>query len=117
MDWVVLILAGFGALMVIGYFANKRAEERKAEELRQRREYLLRKYGDAHTVEDIINGVIRQGMTSEMVVDSWGAPVDVDERVFKTKTAHTYKYHQTGRNQFASRVKLENGIVVGWKQR
>lgn len=117
MEWAVIILLGLSALMVAAYFANKRAEQRKAEELRQRREYLMRKYGDAEIVEDIINGVIRQGMTYEMVIDSWGKPADVDERVFKTKTSHTFKYHQTGRNQFASRVKLENGIVVGWKQR
>jgi len=68
-------------------------------------------------VEDVMSGIIRQGMTAEMVVDSWGSPEAVDEKIYETKTANTYRHHQAGRNQFASRVMLEDGGVVGWKRR
>lgn len=116
MDWK--IIAFISVFLIVAAFAmHSHQEAKKAEEARKRKEYLVGKYGNGDLVEDLINGIIRQGMTEEMVVDSWGPPVDVDERVFKTKTSRTFKYHQTGRNQFASRVKLENGIVVGWKQR
>lgn len=117
MEWVLIVAVGVVVLLVFGYFINKREEARKAEERRMRREHLMRKYGDAGIVNDILAGTIRQGMTVEQVIDSWGQPAAIDERVFKTKTSRTFKYGQTGRNQFRERVTIENGVVVGWKQR
>jgi hypothetical protein len=82
---------------------------------KRRRERLMAKYGDPQIVEAIIRRQVWQGMTKEQLLDSWGAPVDTSNKVFKTKIRETYKYNQTGRNRFRSRVMLENEIVIGWQ--
>jgi len=84
---------------------------------KKRRERLMAKYGDANVVDGIMNQKIWQGMSDEQLIDSWGSPVAKDHKIYKTKISETYKYNQTGRNRFGSRVKVENGIVVGWEQR
>lgn len=82
----------------------------------KRREHLMAKYSDANLVDIIMQKKIFEGMSTEQLIDSWGHPVAKDHKVLKTKISETFKYNQTGRNRFASRVMLENGIVVGWKQ-
>jgi hypothetical protein len=74
----------------------------------------MEKYGDAEIVDRIMNKVVWQGMATEHLLDCLGSPVAIDKKVYKTKTSHTYKYGQTGKNRFSRRVILENGIVVGW---
>jgi hypothetical protein len=54
-------------------------------------------------------------MTVEQLVKSWGSPVDIDCEIVKTRKKETWKYGQTGKNRFANRIYLENGIVIGWK--
>ena len=88
-----------------------------AQKKKKRREALLLKYGDAELVERILARRIWQGQTGEQLLDSLGRPVDIDERVLKTKTKHTWKYNQTAKNRFALRITLENGVVVGWDQK
>lgn len=88
----------------------------KAYAEQKRRKYLIAKYHDIQIVDMIMAKKIWQGMTSEQLIDSWGAPEAKDHRVFKTKVAETLKYGQTGKNRFTSRVMLEDGIVVGWKR-
>lgn len=80
-----------------------------------RRTLLMRRYDDAEMVATILSGQIAQGMTAEMVIDTWGKPADMDERVMKTKTKQEMKYDQTGKNRFGTRVYLEDGVVVGWE--
>jgi len=89
----------------------------QSENTKRRRQELLEKYGDESVVERIMNRIIWQGMSQEQLIDSWGRPVAKDQKVYKTKIAETFKYNQTGKNQFKDRVLLENGFVVGWKQR
>jgi len=43
-----------------------------------------------------------------------GRPVDIDQRVMKTRVREVWKYRQTGKGRFALRITLENNIVVGW---
>jgi len=97
---------------------KRQAEERRRleEEFRQRREQLVAKYGSEQIADDILAHKIWQGMTSEQLVDSWGQPEDLDEKVYKQKTKKTWKYGQTGKNRYSQRVYTENGVVVGWKQ-
>jgi hypothetical protein len=59
---------------------------------------------------------IWQGMTKEQLVDSWGRPEDVDQKVYKTKTKEIWKYGQMGKNRYRERVYAEDGVVVGWQQ-
>ena len=56
-----------------------------------------------------------QGMTVEQLINSWGNPVDIDCEIVKTRKKETWKYVQIGKNRFANRIYLENGIVIGWK--
>jgi hypothetical protein len=84
---------------------------------RKRRERLWEKYQDQSIVEGIMEGKIWQGMSEEQLIDSWGRPIAKDHKVLKTKTTETFKYNQTGKNHFASRVKLDNGKVVGWEKK
>jgi hypothetical protein len=83
----------------------------------QRRVRLLARYNDPQAVEMIMQKRIFEGMTVAQLHEAWGKPVAIDERVLKTKTTQVYKYHQFGKNRFHDRVKVEDGIVVGWEQK
>ncbi|SEO15325.1 hypothetical protein SAMN02799625_02580 [Methylobacterium sp. UNC300MFChir4.1] len=107
-------LGGFVAL-VIGVFVLREAAKRRAR--KRRYERLMAKYGDASIVDRIMAYEMWQGMTAEMLTDSWGSPVGRDREVYKTRTTETWKYGQTGKNRFKHRVLVENSIVVGFKQR
>jgi uncharacterized protein YecT (DUF1311 family) len=110
-----ILCAVIGAIVV---FNNIRTRERLAAEQRRlvaERQRLVDKYGDA-IADRLLAHHIWQGMTEEQLVESWGSAADKDYEIKHTKTKETWKYGQTGRNRFNSRVFLENGIVVGWKQ-
>lgn len=106
MELIVLIAAAFVAWLFIS-----------SQNAKKRREALLEKYGDAEIVQRILRKTIWQGQTQEQLLDSLGRPLDIDERVLKTKSKETWKYNQVGKNRFGLRVILENGIVVGWDQK
>jgi len=82
---------------------------------RRRRKHLIDKYGSELIADKIMDRQVWQGMTSEQLVDSWGRPEDVDEKVYKTKTKQTWKYGKTGKNRFKQRVYVEDSYVVGWQ--
>jgi len=107
---LLIFVAGFGFAIQHG----KKRDEARARQAQLDR--LSKKYADSPFRNDILKGVIRPGMTVENLVDAWGPPAGVEERVLKTKIVHTYKYAQTGTRSFRQRVKIENGIVVGWSQ-
>lgn len=79
-----------------------------------RKKRLLERYGDEEVVRRIIEKRVWQGETEHMLIDSLGQPLAIDERVLKTKTKQIWKYHQTRRGAFGTRVTIENGVVVGW---
>lgn len=97
--------------------ANRRAGE--AELARRQQERLQRLAGrfGSEAAQRIMKREFWQGQTMEMLIESLGAPADVDERVMKNKTRQVYKYRQTGVNRFALRVTLEDGVVVGWEDK
>jgi len=84
---------------------------------RRRINKLVDKYQDEETVVRIMNGEIWKGMTLVQLFDSLGQPVDIDEKVLKTKRKQTWKYHHVSGNRYKLRVKLDNDIVVGWDER
>jgi hypothetical protein len=52
-----------------------------------------------------------------MLLASLGNPEEFDEKVMKRTTRLTFKYGRVGATrQFALRVVLEDGIVVGWER-
>jgi uncharacterized protein len=75
---------------------------------------LVGKYG-AEIAARIVAHKVWQGMTVEQLIKSWGSPADIDCEIVKTRKKETWKYVQTGKNRFANRIYLENGIVIGWK--
>lgn len=115
MEWFFI---GLFLLAIIGaalqHFGKAAEQERQAQAELGRKSRLAAKYSGDQFEKDIVNGLVRVGMTAEQLRDAWGPPVTIDERVLKTKVAHTYKYAQTGARSFRQRVKVENGIVVGW---
>ena len=82
----------------------------------ERRKVLLEKYGDPVIVDQIMKQIIWQGMSEEQLIDSWGQPISKDQKIYKSKIVETFKYNQTGKNRYRNRVKVENGIVVGWNK-
>lgn len=89
------------------YMAAKEAE------LAARRVSLYARFGD-EVAPAIIAGRYWQGATMEMMRESLGAPSDVREQVYKTKTKTTLCYHPINSRQYGLKVHFENGIVVGW---
>ncbi|MCW8965782.1 MAG: DUF2845 domain-containing protein [Candidatus Pacearchaeota archaeon] len=82
-----------------------------------RKERLMKKYKNTETVELIMSRSFWQGQTEEQLVDSLGKPLDIDQKVLKTKTKEIWKYNQTAKNSYSLKVTLENGLVVGWDQK
>ena len=119
MEWMFgLVLLGLAGISYLFQQHQKASAQRKADEARaERRSALSRKYGDSPHLSDLMNGTIRIGMTMEQVIDSWGQPDAVEERVLKTKTTQTLKYGQINSRTFKQQVKFENGLVVGWSSR
>jgi type II secretory pathway pseudopilin PulG len=118
----VIGVLGAVALIVWWNVHQKRkraAAERAAQEAvqmahQQRFQHLAGRFGE-QAAHAIMAGNIWMGATAEMVLEALGPPIDTDEKVYKTKTKHVYKYWPTGANRYAYRVTLENGVVVGWE--
>ena len=104
MDFIVITIMVI-AVSIFIYLAVRRA----------RWNGLVDRFGSEEYATRIMNKVIWQGMTNEMLIESRGNPDDIDKSVFKTKTRETWKYGKIGKNRYEERIMLENGIVVGWK--
>jgi hypothetical protein len=104
------IVIGLGSLLlaVIAFLAWGNA---------QRRVRLLAKYNDSQAVEMIMQKRIWEGMSVAQLHDAWGKPAAIDEKVLKTKTTQVFKYNRYGKNRFHDRVKVDDGVVVGWEQK
>ena len=106
MEFVFLFLAAIvGWSLISSHLAKKR------------RETLLAKYSDVKIVDRIIRRAFWLGQTQEQLLDSLGHPLDIDEKVLKTKIKETWKYKRVGKNRFALRITLENSVVIGWEQK
>lgn len=108
-----------GLVLLVGLvvlIARHRSQAKHAE-LEARRAWLMSKYGDKAIVTKIMAPTLWVGETTEQLRDSIGAPVDIDQKVLKTKTKETWKYGQRGPNRFALRITVENGTVVGWDEK
>jgi uncharacterized protein len=81
-----------------------------------RRNSLIKRYG-YEIARKILSREVWQGMTSDQLIHSWGRPTDTDREIYKSRTKETWKYNQTGKNRFKDRIYLEDGIVVGWKEK
>jgi hypothetical protein len=62
----------------------------------------------------ILNGEFWKGQSSEQLLDALGSPSAIDKQVLKTKTKEVWKYHKKKKDQYALKIMLEKGEVVGW---
>jgi hypothetical protein len=118
--WPLLIGGAVALLIAYASLHIAHTKAKEAERLRQisaRRAALFQKYGDAQIVERIMSRAYWQGQSADQLRDSLGDPVDVDEKVMKTRSRQVWKYQQTGVNRFALRITLENGTVIGWDEK
>lgn len=106
-----LIFGAIVAAIILFFYIRAKLN---AERIAKRRAYLFAKYNNMEIVDRIMAKKIWQDMTSEMLIDSWGYPEKIDNKVYKTKTKDTYKYNSIGRRQYAQRVFVEDERVVGW---
>ena len=74
------------------------------------------KYGDHEIIKKILNKEIWRGQTKQQLIDSYGDPVSIDEKVEKDKIIEMYKYHQKSKERFGLKVKIEDNIVTGWEK-
>jgi len=77
----------------------------------------MEKYQDDEIVQSIMNRSFWQGQTSEQLRDSLGNPVDIDEKILKTKKKEIWKYNPQGGNRFGLRITLDDDVVIGWEQK
>ena len=76
---------------------------------------LMRRHGcDEATAQRITQGEVWEGMTEAMLIDARGRPVSRDQRNIKGRVRETWKYNQTGRGRFATRIIVDDGRVIGW---
>jgi len=106
MEWYWWIIVLVGVICIFNYYKTK-----------ARRERLIKKYGDKNLVEKLMKRSFWQGQTEGQLIDSLGKPLDIDQKVMKTKTKEVWKYKETGKNRYALKIILENGKVVGWDQK
>jgi hypothetical protein len=99
--WLILVLLVFAFLT---YALHRRVR-------------LMMKYKDDDLVETLMQETFWQGQTADQLRDSLGEPLDIDQKVLKTKVKEVWKYEQIGKNRYGLKIKLENGIVVGWDQK
>jgi membrane protein implicated in regulation of membrane protease activity len=110
-------LAAIGVSLVVVYITIARAnEEQKRQRESERRADLVARFGE-DTAARILAGEMWLAQTAEQLRESLGEPVDVDQKVMKTKTREVWKYDQTGANRFNLRVTLENGLVTEWDRK
>ncbi|WP_305844080.1 DUF2845 domain-containing protein [Photobacterium leiognathi] len=89
----------------------------KSNETKKRREYLIDKYQDLSLVEDLMNRCFWVEQTADQLIDSLGHPVDIEQKILKTKKKEVWKYSHQGGNRYSLRITLDNDRVVGWDQK
>lgn len=104
MPWYVWLILSLLVFAVLTYLLAKRAK-------------LMMKYKDEELIERLMEEKFWVGQTKEQLIDSLGEPLDVDQKVLKTKVKEVWKYEQTGKNRYALKIKLDDGVVVGWDQK
>lgn len=119
-QWVLGVFLLLGYLVVFTSWRRKQRhqtqEQARNQLVQSQRENLLSKYlGDIETVEKIMSRSVWEGQTEDELIDSLGEPIEVDQKILKTKSKEIWKYKKTGKGRFGLRVTLENNRVVGWE--
>lgn len=78
---------------------------------------LMMKYKNDELVESLMQELFWRGQTADQLRDSLGEPLDIDQKVLKTKLKEVWKYQELGKNRYALKITLDDGVVVGWDQK
>jgi uncharacterized protein (DUF2249 family) len=114
---IVIVATIIGALVAL-MVALRVAESKKLEAAHSARvQALLEKYKKKDVVDRILNQEYWTGQSTNQLADSIGDPAAIDRQVLKTKTKETWKYHEVRKGQFALKIEIENGKVIGWTSR
>jgi hypothetical protein len=81
---------------------------------KQRFAALAEAYGEDNA-QRIVSGSVWEGATAEMIRESLGEPASIDQKVMATRVRQVFKFGQTGKNRYAMRVTLDDGVVTGWE--
>ncbi len=116
---VWIIIGGIAALIIgLVIYLNHKEKLRVKAEWEARKARVLEKYGE-EIGSIILEGKIKEGMTEEMLFESWGEPGKREDSVLRGKAIINYFFvgsrNQRGNMKFAQRVTVENGLVIGWK--
>lgn len=107
--FILLGIVGLAGIVVLNaWVTTKRNKER--------RRLLCLRYPSS-IVDRIMSGSIWVGQNEEMLRESLGAPVDIDQKVMKTRRREVWKYHHRGGNRYGLRITVENGAVSGWDEK
>jgi len=109
-----IIILGISVIGIFVLFKILNARRRNASWMR----YIREKYDDdEYIVSGILAGKYWKDQTEEQLKDSLGRPSRVDTQMLKTKTKEIWKYSEQRKGQFALKITIENGKVVGWDKK
>jgi hypothetical protein len=84
---------------------------------KQRIASLREKYRDEAIVQNIMQRRFWHGQTGPQLLDSLGRPLSIDRKSMASRTREVWKYNSRGRNRYALRITLDDGIVISWDQK
>ncbi|RYH62357.1 MAG: DUF2845 domain-containing protein [Alcaligenaceae bacterium] len=113
---VLIGITGLALVIVLVLISRQKARKRRLEH-EAWVDGLREKYKQETIVQRIVNSEIWDGQTEAQLIDSRGEPVARDEKVLKTKRREIWKYEELRKGQFALRITVDNGKVVGWEQK
>jgi hypothetical protein len=121
----VLTTAGFG---IARYRAKKdrerlalqeeqreQAQGREVERQRIYQEGLAARFGPENA-NRILAKEVWVGATKDMILEAFGKPDEITEKVLKTKTKRIFKYRDDTSGRFALKITLDDDEVVGWEK-
>ena len=104
MTWYVWFILSLLAFAFLTYLLAKRSR-------------LMMKSKDEELIERLLEEKFWVGQTKEQLISSLGEPLDVNQKVLKTKVKEVWKYEQTGKNRYGLKITLDDEVVVGWNQK
>lgn len=97
-------------IVVIAYWLIKDYKRRKVEEeLRIWESEIRRKY-KKDIAECIINGKVRIGMTSQMCIESWGEPDEINKSIHEAGVDEQWCYNTSDTD--TQYLYIDNGILT-----
>jgi hypothetical protein len=79
--------------------------------------YLREKYKDETIVQNILQRRFWHGQTAQQLNDALGSPLSIDRKSMATRRREIWKYNSRGKNRYALRITLDDGVVIGWDQK